>query len=390
MEDHIKTEIKTIAERNRIVGRITEVVLDRDAFLLLGHRDPDTDCIASLVAFALLLSKFNKEITIYLSGPVMAQFSYLLAICKYNGITIAYGSLPQARTYSAMVILDTPKPDMIGLNDEIAAQMKDDGIIKIEIDHHLKGDASYSGDKDYCLVSEASSTCELIGFLLLKMAKQKERFGEIDFFTRNLSLAIITGIVGDSQMGRYLKTRKEKLYYRIFTDVFSTLLEETTNKSSNNLSSMEAVFDVIQNFSVREKRCYDGIMGLKNTKKSIYYVCLDKEKSAEFFNEYGTELIVNVSKAIADNLSEDCNKLGLVVYYDAPSLSDFIQFRLRRSAKYLHVDLRIVLTGLKIEIGGGHPGAIGFRVKKDEVTNIHEYVSEIVDKIEEIVGEMNP
>ncbi|MCL1813995.1 MAG: DHH family phosphoesterase [Treponema sp.] len=389
MEDQIKAEVKSIAEKNRIVNRIRDTILERDSFLLLGHKDPDTDCIASLVAFALLLGKFNKEITVFLSGPVMAQFSYLLAICKYNGIDVAYGKLPKGKGYSAVVILDTPKPGMIALNDEIAALMEDKGICKIEIDHHLGGDARYAGDEGYCLLSEASSTCELIGYFLLKLSQQKEKFKKIDFFTRNFSLAIITGIVGDSQMGKYLKTRREKFYYKIFTDIFARLLGEKTLKDSKNLSSMEAVFDVIQNFSVREKHCFEGIMQLKNTEKSIHYVCINEEQSVKFLNDYGSELLVNVSKAAADTLAEDCNKLGLVAYYDDPSLSDFVQFRLRRSAKYLHIDLRTVLAGLQIENGGGHPGAIGFRVKKDEIKDIAGFTADIVSRTEKLVEEMS-
>ena len=389
MENRKKTEINTIAEKNRIVNRIRDTILDRDSFLLLGHKDPDTDCIASLVAFALLLGKFHKEITIYLAGPVLAHFSYLVAICKYNGIDVAYGKLPKGKTYSAIVILDTPKPDMIALNDEIEILMADKDIRKIEIDHHLEGDASCAGDEDYCLLREASSTCEIIGYLLLKLSRQKDRFDKIDFFTRNLALAIITGIVGDSQMGKYLTTRREKFYYKVFTDIFAKLLGEKTLKNSKNLSSMEAVFDVIQNFSVQEKHCFEGIMQLKNTEKSIYYICMTKEQSEKYIEEYGAELIVNVSKAAADNLAEDSSKLGLVAYYDEPSLSDFVQFRLRRSAKYLHADLRTLLPGLKIENGGGHPGAIGFRVRKDEIKDISAYTADIVSKMEKLLKEMN-
>ncbi|MCL1928601.1 MAG: DHH family phosphoesterase [Treponema sp.] len=389
MENQIKAEIKSIAEKNRIVNRFRDTIIERDSFLLLGHKDPDTDCIASLVAFALLLGKFNKEITIFLSGPVMAQFSYLLAICKYNGIEVSYGKLSKGKSYSAVIILDTPKPDMIAKNDEIKALMEDKDICKIEIDHHLGGDASYTGDEGYCLLSEASSTCELIGYFLLKLSQQKEKFKKIDFFTRNLALAIITGIVGDSQMGKYLKTRREKFYYRIFTDIFARLLGEKTLKDSKNLSSMEAVFDVIQNFSVREKHCFEGIMQLKNTEKSIHYICINEEQSAKFLNNYGSELLVNVSKAAADTLAEDCHKLGLVAYYDDPSLSDFVQFRLRRSAKYLHIDLRTVLAGLQIVNGGGHPGAIGFRVKKDEVKDIACFAANIVSRTEKLVEEMS-
>ena len=386
MENRIKTEIKTIAEKNRIVNRIGDAIVERDSFLLLGHKDPDTDCIASLVAFALLLSKFHKEVTIYLAAPVMAQFNYLLAICKYNGIGIVYGKLPGVSAFSSVVVLDTPKPEMIALNDEIAAHMKDKKIRILEIDHHLAADAWYAGDDGYCLVAGASSTCELIGYCLLKLAKQKERFAKIDFFTRNLALAILTGIVGDSQMGKYLKTRREKFYYRIFTEIFDNLLGEKTLKGSKNLSSMEAVFDVIQNFSVQEKRCFEGIMQLKNTKKPVHYICIGKTKSAEFFKSYGKELMVNISKAAADTMAEDCGRLGLVVYYDDPSLSDFVQFRLRRSATFIHTDLRTILTKLKIENGGGHPGAIGFRIKKSDIKDVASYTADMVDQIEKLTG----
>ena len=222
-----------------------------------------------------------------------------------------------------------------------------------------------------------------------KLAKhQAANMGDEEFFSRNMALSILTGIVADSQMGKYLKTRREKFYYRVLTDIFDTLLGEKTLKDSKNFQSMEAVFDVIQNFSVREKHCFEGIMQLKHTDKSIYYIAIDKEQSAKFFNDYGTELIVNVSKAAADNLAEDCNKLGLVAYYDDPSLSDYIQFRLRRSAKYLHIDLRNVLEGLQIENGGGHPGAIGFRVKKDEINDFAGFTADIVSQAEKIVGEI--
>ncbi|MDR0403062.1 MAG: DHH family phosphoesterase [Treponema sp.] len=382
-----KQDISTIAEKNHIVGRISAAITQRDSFLLLGHKDPDTDCIASLVAFALLLCKFRKDVTIYLAAPVMAQFSYLLAICKYNGISVVYGSLQKPDPFSTIVILDTPKPDMIAMNSQIAELFEDKEILKIEVDHHLAGDAVYAGDSGYCLVSEASSTCELIGYMLLKMSRQPERFGNVDFFSRNLALAILTGIVGDSQMGKYLKTRKERFYYKTFSEIFDRLLVEKTIKNSKNLSSMEAIFDVIKNFSVQERKCFENIMALRNNEKSIHYVCMDREKSEEFFSRYGEELLVNVSKAVADTLAEDCGKLGLVAYYDNPGISGFVQFRLRRSAVFINTDLREVLAGLQIENGGGHPGAIGFRVTKDEMEDIAAYTSELVSRIEELVGE---
>lgn len=380
----MKTEIQTIAEKKRRVAHIIEAIEKNDFFLLLGHKDPDTDCIAALVAFALLLSKFQKEATIFLSGPVQEQFNYLLAICKYNNILVSYGKEVNLKNVSALVILDTPKPDMIAMNESIARLMEDPAIRKIEIDHHLQSDTQYAGDPGYCLVSEASSTCELLGYLTLKFAKKLGIKTE-DFFSRNIALAILTGVVGDSQMGKYLKTSKERRYYRIFTGLFERLLFEKTITGRGNLSSMEGIFDVIQRFSVQEKKCYDGIMALKRQSPLVYYVGLDKTRSVELFDVYGAELMVNISKAVADTLSEECGKLGMVAYYDDDALSDFIQFRLRRSARFSTVDLRGILSALEIRNGGGHPGAVGFRIKKAEIPDLTAYTETLIARIEELI-----
>jgi nanoRNase/pAp phosphatase (c-di-AMP/oligoRNAs hydrolase) len=380
-----KREIETIAEKNRLAGNIINAVFENDNFLLLGHKDPDTDCVASLSAFALVLRKLQKDATIFLPGVVAEQFNYLLAICKYNGITVLYGRENAPEDVSALVILDTPKPEMIAMNKAIARFFEDPGIRKIEIDHHLQADAEYAGDPGYCLVSEASSTCELIGYLCFKLSKQPQRIGGVDLFSRNIALALLTGIVGDSHMGKYLKSNKERWYYKFFSTVFDKMLIEKTLKNSPNLSSMEAIFDVIQRFSVREKKCFDRIIERKQKTKSLLFVCLDKAESAELFKLYEAELIVNVSKAAADTLAEESGKLGFIAYYDKEDLSDYVQLRLRRSSRFTTLDLRKVLEGLKISNGGGHPGAIGFRVKKADVPDIESYVRDLAAQIESLL-----
>jgi nanoRNase/pAp phosphatase (c-di-AMP/oligoRNAs hydrolase) len=380
-----KHEINTIAEKNRLTGNIIDAMFEHDDFLLLGHISPDTDCVASLAAFALVLRKLQRDVSIFLPGVVAEQFNYLLAICKYNGITVLYGNEKMPEHISALAILDTPKPDMIAKNKAIDLLLENPAIRKLEIDHHLEADAEYAGDPGYCLVSEASSTCELIGYLCFKLSKQTSRIGEVEIFSRNIALALLTGIVGDSHMGKYLKSAKERWYYNYFSSVFDKMLVEKTLKNSRNLSSMEAIFDVIQRFSVREKKCFDRIIGQKQKSKSLLFVCLEKKESEELFALHEAELIVNVSKAVADTLAEESGKLGMVAYYDKAALSDYVQFRLRRSARFTTLDLREVLEYLKISNGGGHPGAVGFRVKKDTVPDIAAYTQGLVAQIETLI-----
>jgi nanoRNase/pAp phosphatase (c-di-AMP/oligoRNAs hydrolase) len=46
------------------------------------------------------------------------------------------------------------------------------------------------------------------------------------------------------------------------------------------------------------------------------------------------------------------------------------------------MDLRQILVDFEIADGGGHPGAIGFRVPKDSITDLPGYISRVLEKIE--------
>ncbi|MDR3335940.1 MAG: DHH family phosphoesterase [Treponema sp.] len=383
-----KKDLSTIAEKSRIAANIIGEIERLEVFILVGHQDPDTDCIASLAAIGLLLRKADKDAVLYLPGPVSEHFNYLMAICKYNGIILLYGGdevplyLTKNKDELGIFILDTPKPSMISLNDPIEKMLNDSAIRKIEIDHHVQTDAIYAGDPGYCLVSEASSTCELIGYLTIKFSKKKGWDKIQDVFTQNISLAILTGMAGDSSMGKYLKNKKERWYYTIFSNGFDRLLEDQTKKKVEK----EAVFDIIQSFSVQDKKCFDRIMAKVEESKPVFHVILGAEESAELFNVYGKDRMVMVTKVAADTLAENSGKLGLVAYYDDPKVTDFVQFRLRRSSKYNVLDLRTALRQLNIENGGGHPGAVGFRVLKDKIEDIEKYSYDLVEQIENLVG----
>jgi hypothetical protein len=77
--------------------------------------------------------------------------------------------------------------------------------------------------------------------------------------------------------------------------------------------------------------------------------------------------------------------MGLVAYYDSPQLSGFIQFRLRRAQDFSVLDLRAVIGELGIHNGGGHPGAVGFRVDKKDVGDIVAFGDGLVARIEDIL-----
>ena len=155
-----KKNIDNVKQRNLIVTNIINAMLERDHFLLLGHENPDEDCIASMVAFALLLQKFDKDAKIYIQSNIHKHFQYLLNICKFNSIQVIDSCKKTKYLIDTIVVCDTPKPSMVESNKTVRNLLNDNNLLKIEIDHHIGADSEYIGDEGYRLVTEASSAAE--------------------------------------------------------------------------------------------------------------------------------------------------------------------------------------------------------------------------------------
>lgn len=383
-----KTRIPNQRAKAKIVNTFIETMINRESFLLIGHHNPDEDCVASMVAFSLLLVKFSKTSSIVFAKENHEKFPYLLSICKYNSIRIVDKPEDLGKDYDTIIAVDTPKPDMLEFLGDLQPLMNKDSVLVMEVDHHLEADGFYIGEEGYRLVDEASSTCELIGYLALRLSKKKKilrkyLMGEI--FTRNFVLSIVTGIVGDSKMGQFLKSRREKRYYRFFSRLFNKMLIEKTEKDSGNFSSIEDILNELEKLSTDEENCCKDFLQYKKTRGHISWVALDEEKSSPIHKTYDSEVVVTVAKYVANLLAEESGYISLVVYYDRPELTDFIQLRMRRSQFFKDLDLRIIIDRLGIENGGGHEGAVGFRVPKQEVVEFDAFIGIIIDEVSELV-----
>jgi nanoRNase/pAp phosphatase (c-di-AMP/oligoRNAs hydrolase) len=386
-----KQRITTIAARNLIINNIIQAMISRDNFVLMGHKNPDEDCIASMVAFGLLLSKFRKSVSLLICSDIHHHFQYMLNICKYNSIGMLENCRELPAETSTLVIFDTPKPSLLEDCAASGALLSSPDLLRIEIDHHLEADSAYIGDPGYCLVDEASSASELVGYIGFKLQDRPallEEYQISELFSRNLVLAILTGIVGDSKMGRYLKTSREKWFYRSFSTMFNTMLASKTYKSSRNFSTMQELFGELEKLSEKEDLCFRYLIERKDSRSElIYAVVLKEEDTALMAAEYDQDTIITVARYTADKLAEESGCLSLVVYYDDPADSRWIQFRMRRSERFKTLDLRTVLGRFAITNGGGHPGAIGFRLDRDKVADIDAYTRELIAGTEVMIRE---
>ena len=387
-----KVRIPNRRTKRRLIEAFIETIVTRDSFLMAGHQNPDEDCMASMVAFSLLLAKFSKPPTIILKHDQHERFPYLLSICKYNSIGVIDSAEDLERAgdrFDTVMVFDTPKPSMMEFGEALRPIMDRDAVRTLEIDHHLEADGEYIGDAGYCLVDEASSTCELIGDLAVKLDRRKallrrHHVGEI--FSRNFVLAIVTGIVGDSKMGQFLKSRREKRYYRYFSRLFNDMLIQKTEKNSGNFSSIQDILNELEKLSEEEDECYADLVRHKQFRDSIAWIALDEEQTAPFLEKYDQEVIVTVAKYAANELAEESGYVSLVAYYDRPDVSDLIQIRMRRSQNYRELDLRSVIAHFGIENGGGHQGAVGFRLPRNQVPDYPAFIQRVIDETARMIS----
>ena len=382
-----KKPLRSIREKNLIIDRIIEAVLQRRHFLILGHQNPDEDCISSMISFGLVLNMFYRDVSLHFGPQVHEHFSYLLDICRYNSIPIVTGDQPPPADIDTVVLCDTPKPSMMEASPAVKELLKSPQVLRIEIDHHLAADSGYFGDEGYRFVTEASSASELIGHILLKLEARKdllERHQITDLYPRNLVLAILTGIIGDSNMGQYLKSRREKKYYQIFSSMFNEMLSRRTTKRTN-FFTMDEVFSELQKLTTYEQGCFGYMMDRRKRSGSISLVALSAEEMEPMYAGCDDDAIITTARAVADKLAEESGVLGLVAYFDNPARSDLVQFRLRRAGGWKKFDLRGLLIRFSIANGGGHEGAIGFRIPRAEIPDFGGYVSSLLKGIEEAI-----
>lgn len=381
----VKNAPKSISQRNIIMDNIIDSLDWGHSFLLMGHKNPDEDCLSCMISMALIVRNLSKEATVILPEELPEKFKYMEQICQYNSIRIHRSGLDFQHFVDTICIVDTPKPGMeedFGGKD---ALLYGGNHLILEVDHHLKADSRYFGHRDFSLVDEASSACQLVGLLAFKLEKKKDllkKYHVQEVFSRNFVLSLLTGIIGDTKMGKFLKSKKEKRYYNMFSKRFNDMLHHKTRKDSKNFASMDQLFLELQSLNKLEQKCHDEIKdhGL-SVDARIKGVVVPQKVMTHIDSQYDRETMVSVARYLVDQLAEKSGTLGFIAYPDNSVSPPLYQFRVRRNHDYQALDLRTILNHLSIENGGGHPGAIGFRLPQNEVANFEEFSRKVQEQI---------
>jgi len=152
--------------------------------LIASHAEPDGDCLGSLVALGLALSKLDKTTTLFNPSPIPAVYRFL------PGVERIVTQINETESYDLAIILDCGDIVRIGEDSSVVDQIP----IVVNIDHH----ASNTGFGHLQLIdTDACATAEII-YRLIKAL-------EIPF-DKAIATSIYLGILTDTGSFRFSNT----------------------------------------------------------------------------------------------------------------------------------------------------------------------------------------
>ena len=109
------------------IDKIKQLINQAQKIAVVGHHNPDGDCIGSCVAMSEWLESKGKTVSLFADGEIPEKFFYMAKAREFN-------LHPEIEHFDLLIVLDLSDSARLGAWDNLPA--KSDKIIVI--DHHVK------------------------------------------------------------------------------------------------------------------------------------------------------------------------------------------------------------------------------------------------------------
>ena len=169
------------------VEKIKQLVAQSKTIAVVGHRNPDGDCIGCCSAVAEWLESKGKSVSIFVDGDLSDKFSYIRKLSQFN-------LDGDKEHFDLLIVLDLNDPDRMGVWQNLIE--KSSKIVVI--DHHTK--PLFKKCDVLIDISEYASTGEII-YRFFELLKVK--------ITLEIATALYTSIACDTGCFLFTNTKAE-------------------------------------------------------------------------------------------------------------------------------------------------------------------------------------
>lgn len=304
---------------------------------ILGHINPDGDCVGSTLSFYNYIKKRNpeKKVTVFLDSP-SAKFSYL------HGFENIITECAIEKSYDLAVVCDCGDPKRLGKFVKYLESAKKSFLI----DHH----ATNTGFCDERLIRpESSSTSELA-----------YSFMEDVLIDKDIAECIYTGIIHDTGVFKYNSTSRRTM------EIAARCME-------TGIEFGKIIDGSFYSMSVPQRRLLGHVLtGLTEALSGKFvYAVLDRKTMLSYGIESSRE-----TDGFIDNIRETDGALGAAFFYQIPDGT--YKGSLRSNSAQLDVSKIAMNHG-----GGGHVMAAGCFLGRNVEEDIKKIIEEVKEQIED-------
>ncbi|MDR2804008.1 MAG: bifunctional oligoribonuclease/PAP phosphatase NrnA [Treponema sp.] len=173
---------------------LLDFIKNHNKFIIVGHEEPDADCIGSQLALSSMLLRLGKQTLLRSSGPFRKT-----EVIPYKNLFSAKIN-EDDKTNAAVIIVDCPAPSRTG---ELCGAIK--GLPLAIIDHHAAASAKNrlsTADCTYIAAAAASST--ILIFSLFKALNLDISKDEACF--------LFLGLCTDTGFFRHIDSGSEEIF----------------------------------------------------------------------------------------------------------------------------------------------------------------------------------
>lgn len=169
------------------VEKIKQLVAQSKTIAVVGHRNPDGDCIGCCSAVAEWLESKGKSVSIFVDGDLSDKFSYIRKLSQFN-------LDGDKEHFDLLIVLDLNDPDRMGVWQNLIEKSSK----VVVIDHHTK--PLFKKCDVLIDIPEYASTGEII-YRLFELLKVK--------ITLEIATALYTSIACDTGCFLFTNTKAE-------------------------------------------------------------------------------------------------------------------------------------------------------------------------------------
>jgi c-di-AMP phosphodiesterase-like protein len=193
---------KEVEKRTKVRARVIahalmDLVNESNTIFIMGHKNPDVDCLGSAIGLYSIIKSLNKECYIILEGinsGIKSVMDILLEDEEYKNTFITSEKFKNAKNSNSLLVLVDVHNESYVLNLEIVKEVEKVVII----DHHRKSQDFIQGAVLSYMEPYASSTAELVTEMIQYMV-DKPKLKHIE------AVSLLAGICVDTK-NFYFKT----------------------------------------------------------------------------------------------------------------------------------------------------------------------------------------